>query len=118
MLLNEIPSPAFAISKDGKVTVFLPELAGEPDNPVISYLFEDSLFFKRMADTGCPITGVPEEVVDRLHNADKMLVIEIDLDKVVDLNDGKISDPSEVFKRYYEVSIDRSSFAETAVDAI
>lgn len=118
MLLNEIPSPAFAVSRDGKVTVFLPELAGKPENPVISYLFEDSLFFKRMEDTGCPITGVPEDVIDHLHNADKMLVIEIDLDKVADLNSGKISNPSEVFKRYYEVSIDRASFAENAVDAI
>ena len=118
MLLKEIPSPAFAVSTDGKVTVFLPELAGEPENPEISYLFEDSLFFKRTADAGCPITGVPEDVVQSLRNADKMLIIEIDLDKVVDLNDGKISDPAEVFKRYYEASIDKDSFAEKAVDAI
>ncbi|MBR1945325.1 MAG: hypothetical protein IJ846_03430 [Alphaproteobacteria bacterium] len=118
MLLNEIPSPAFAVSKEGRVTVFLPELAGEPENPEISYLFEDSLFFKRTADAGCPITGVPEDIVQNLRNADKMLVIEIDLDKVVDLNDGKISDPAEVFKRYYEAIINRDSFAEKAVDAI
>ena len=45
MLLNEIPSPAFAVNKDGKVTVFLPELAGEAEKPEISYLFEHSLFF-------------------------------------------------------------------------
>ncbi|MBR1777916.1 MAG: hypothetical protein IJ752_04950 [Alphaproteobacteria bacterium] len=118
MLLNEISSPAFAISKDGKVTVFLPELAGEPENPEISYLFENSLFFKRMADAGCPITGVPEDVVQQLRNAEKMLIIEINLDKVVDLNDGKISDPSDVFKRYYEATINKESFAEKAVDAI
>ena len=118
MLLNEIPSPTFAVNKEGKVSVFLPELAGEPENPEISYLFESSLFFKRMSDAGCPITGVPDEIMQHLRTADKMLVIEVDLDKVVDLNDGKISDPADVFKRYYEATINRDSFSENAVDAI
>ena len=118
MLLNEIYSPAFAISKNGKVTVFLPELIGEPEHPEISYLFEHSLFFKRAADTGCPITGVPEDVVQQLRNTDKMLIIEIDLDKVSDLNSGRLADPSKVFRRYYEATINRDSFAEKSVDAI
>ena len=118
MLLEEIYSPAFAISKNGKVTVFLPELVGEPETPEISYLFENSLFFKRAAGTGCPITGVPEDVVQQLRSSDKMLGIEIDLDKVSELNEGRLTDPSKVFKRYYEAMIDRDSFAENSVDAI
>lgn len=32
MLLNELPSPAFTVNKEGKVTVFLPELAGKSGN--------------------------------------------------------------------------------------
>ena len=118
MLLNELPSPAFAVSKEGKVTVFLPELAGEPENPEISYLFEGTLFFKRMPGTGCPITGVPEDIIEHLHNSEKMLVIEMDLDKIIDLNDGRLSDAADVFKRYYEATINKESFAEKAVDAI
>ena len=96
----------------------MPELAGDPDKPEISYLFESSLFFKRMADAGCPITGVPEEIMQHLRPADKMLIIEVDLDKVVDLNDGKIADPVNVFKRYYEATINRDSFSENAIDTI
>lgn len=118
MLLNEIPSPAFAVNKDGKVTVFLPELAGEAEEPKISYLFENSLFFLRGPDAGCTITGVADEIVDYLRTAEKCLIIEIDLDKVMDLEEGKIADPAGVFKRYYEAVIDKESFAEKAVDAI
>ena len=118
MLLNEIPSPAFAVNKNGKVTMFLPELAGSPEKPEISYLFEGVLFFKRMPNTGCSITGVPEDIIEHLHNYEKMLIIEMDLDKIVDLNDGRLSDPADVFKRYYEAVIDKESFAEKAVDVI
>lgn len=118
MLLNELPSPAFAVSKEGKVTVFLPELAGEPENPEISYLFEGTLFFKRMPGTGCPITGVSEDIIEHLQNSEKMLVIEMDLDKIIDLNDGRLSDAADVFKRYYEATINKESFAEKAMDAI
>lgn len=118
MLLNELPSPAFAVNKEGKVTVFLPELAGEPENPEISYLFDGALFFKRMPETGCPITGVPEDIIEHLHNSDKMLIIEMNLDKIIDLNDGCLSDAADVFKRYYEAAVNKESFAEKAVDAI
>ncbi len=116
MLLNELPSPAFTVNKEGKVTVFLPELAGKPENPEISYLFEGVLFFKRMPDTGCPITGVPENIIEHLYNSEKMLVVEIDLNKVAELNDGLLSDPAGVFKRYYEAVINKGSFAERAAD--
>ena len=118
MLLNEIPSPAFAVNKDGKVTVFLPELAGEAEKPEISYLFEHSLFFKRTSDSGCAITGVSDEIIDYLRTAEKCLVVEIDLDKVVDLDEGRITDPAGVFKRDYEAVSNRESFDEKAVDAI
>ncbi len=116
MLLNELPSPAFTVNKEGKVTVFLPELAGKPEDPEISYLFEHSLFFKRTSDSGCPITGVPENIIKHLYNSEKMLVVEIDLNKVAELNDGLLSDPAGVFKRYYEAVINKGSFAERAAD--
>ena len=118
MLLNEIPSPAFAVNKEGKVSVFIPELTGDAEKPEISYLFENTLFFKRTPDSGCAITGVSDEIMDYLRTTEKCLVVEIDLDKVIDLDEGKLADPAGVFKRYYEALIDKASFAEKAVDAI
>lgn len=110
MLLNELPSPAFTVNKEGKVSVFLPELAGEPENPEISYLKEGVLLFKRMPNAGCPVTGVPKKIIEHLRHAEKMLVIEIDLNKVVDLNDGRLADAADTFKRYYEAVVNRESF--------
>lgn len=115
MQINEIPSPAFAVNEEGKVSVFLPELAGEARNPEISRLDEHTLLFKRTPDSACTVTAVPSEIIKRLSVAEKMLVVEVDLSKVVDLNDKKITDPAETFKRYYEVAIDTGSFSRDNV---
>ncbi len=118
MLLNEIPSPACTINKEGKISIFIPELAGEAEKPEIGYFLENALFFKRTPDSGCAITGVSDDVMDFLRNSEKCLIVEIDLDKVVDFDEGKITDPVGMFKRYYEVSVDRSSFPEKREDTI
>ena len=57
--LSMIPTTTGAAKAVGLV---LPELAGKPEDPEISYLFEGVLFFKRTSDSGCPITGVPENL--------------------------------------------------------
>lgn len=85
MEINELPSPMFVANDDGRLTVFLPAFEGEPESPTLSKKDEKTLYFQRSAGGDCLFTDVPEDVMTALSQVEKMLVIESNIEKSIDI---------------------------------
>lgn len=105
MQIEELPSPTFILNENGNVTVFIPEMQGEPEGPRISGVGKNTLFFNRSAGEGCRLTYITDEVMAALGRVDKCLVIELDLDKVVDLYEQDSAGLEAAFKKVYEAEV-------------
>lgn len=112
MLIDEIPSPTFALNENGNVTVFIPEMMGEPSNPTVSWADETTLLFRRSPEGACHLTYVTDESMSRLGKVEKCLVIELDMEKVVDLYDQVSPDLESAFKKVYEAKVENASFVQ------
>lgn len=106
MKINEIPSPTFAVNKQGRVSVFLPAFEGEPDNPHFSYKTDSSILFNRTAEEACILSGLSEDVMGLLKESQKCLIIEVDLEKAAVSLETEKNDIEESFHRLYEVTVD------------
>lgn len=109
MQIDELPSPTFALNENGNVTVFIPEMQGEPDAPRITGTDKNTLFFQRSAKEGCRLTYITDEVMAALGKVKKCLVIELDMDRVVSLYETDASGLEDAFKKVYEADV---SFAQ------
>ncbi len=85
MEVNELPSPMFVANEEGRLTVFLPAFDGEPEKPVLTKKDETTLHFRRSASGDCLLTEIPEEVMEALAGVNKMLVVESNVMKSIDI---------------------------------
>ena len=120
MDINELPSPQFVINEAGMISVFLPAFEGEPDKPVLTKKDDDTLNFQRSADGSLLLTKIDKAVMSSLKKAKKILVVETNVLKSIDVLDRALSsyikseeaDPEKAQKeimdtveRAYEVAV-------------
>lgn len=91
MDINELPSPQFVINEAGMISVFLPAFEGEPEKPVLSKKDDATLHFQRSADGDVLLTGIDENVMQALSGVQKILVIETNVLKSIDVLDKALS---------------------------
>ncbi|MBO4519851.1 MAG: hypothetical protein J5787_01450 [Alphaproteobacteria bacterium] len=91
MDINELPSPQFLINEAGMISVFLPAFEGEPDNPVLTKKDEKTLHFQRSANGDILLTEIDEAVMQALAETKKILVIETNVLKSIDVLDKALS---------------------------
>lgn len=85
MEINEIPSPAFVKNDKGMITVFLPAFEGNPENPTLTSLNENTLHFQRSQTGDINLTNIDPEIINELKNVSKILVVETNILKSIDL---------------------------------
>ena len=91
MDINELPSPQFVINEAGMISVFLPAFEGEPDKPVLTKKDDDTLNFQRSADGSLLLTKIDKAVMSSLKKAKKILVVETNVLKSIDILDKALS---------------------------
>lgn len=117
MELNEIKNPQFVKNDKGMISVFLPAFKGEPENPVLTKKDETTLHFQFNTKGDIDLTEIPEEVMTDLASVSKILVVEINAMKSMDILEKSIDaltknkEPSadtnimDAVQRAYEVSV-------------
>lgn len=101
MEINEIPAPAFVKNDKGMITVFLPAFEGNPENPTIKAINENTLHFQRSKTGDINLTNIDAEIMNELKNVSKILVVETNVLKSIELLEkaldnlakNKIADP-------------------------
>ena len=91
MDINELPSPQFVINEAGMISVFLPAFEGEPQSPVLSKKDDATLHFQRSADGDVLLTKIDENVMQALAEVQKILVVETNVLKSMDVLDKALS---------------------------
>ena len=91
MDINELPSPQFIINEAGMISVFLPAFQGEPEAPVLSKKDDKTLHFQRSANGDVLLTDIDEAVMQALAGVQKILVIETNVLKSIDVLDKALS---------------------------
>ena len=91
MEINELPSPQFIVNEAGMISVFLPAFTGEPKNPVLSKKDDKTLHFQRSADGDLLLTGIDEEIMAALAQVKKILIIETNVMKSIDMIDKSLT---------------------------
>ena len=91
MDINELPSPQFVINEAGMISVFLPAFEGEPQSPVLSKKDDATLHFQRSADGDVLLTKIDENVMQALAEVQKILVVETNVLKSIDVLDKALS---------------------------
>ena len=91
MDINELPSPQFLINEAGMISVFLPAFEGEPEKPVLSKKDDKTLHFQRSANGDILLTDIDEAVMEALAETKKILVIETNVLKSIDVLDKALS---------------------------
>ncbi len=91
MDINELPSPQFVINETGMISVFLPAFEGEPSTPTISKKDQTTLHFQRSPQGDVLLTNINEETMLALADVKKILVIETNVLKGIDLLDKALS---------------------------
>lgn len=91
MDINELPSLQFVMNEAGMVSVFMPAFEGEPSNPVITKKDDTTLHFQRSPDGDVLLTKIEPEVMQALTGVKKMLVIETNVLKSIDVLDKALS---------------------------
>ena len=91
MDINELPSPQFVINEAGMISVFLPAFEGEPEKPVLSKKDDKTLHFQRSANGDILLTNIDEAVMQALAEVKKILVIETNVLKSIDVLDKALS---------------------------
>ncbi len=91
MDINELPSPQFVINEAGMISVFLPAFEGEPSAPVLSKKDDTTLHFQRSADGDLLLTDIDEATMQALAGVKKLLVIETNVLKSIDVLDKALS---------------------------
>lgn len=91
MEINELPSPQFIVNEAGMISVFLPAFTGEPKKPVLSKKDDKTLHFQRSADGDLLLTGIDEEIMAALAQVKKILIIETNVMKSIDMIDKSLT---------------------------
>ncbi|MBR1944822.1 MAG: hypothetical protein IJ846_00820 [Alphaproteobacteria bacterium] len=91
MDINELPSPQFVINEAGMISVFLPAFEGEPKAPVLSKKDDKTLHFQRSAEGDILLTNIDEAVMQALAEVKKILVIETNVLRSIDVLDKALS---------------------------
>lgn len=118
MDINELPSPQFMKNEAGMISVFLPAFEGEPEKPVLTKKDATTLHFQRSAKGDILLTQIDEEVMNDLAKASKILVVETNVLKSIDLLDKALNayakseaaetsedDVMDMIERAYEVEV-------------
>ena len=118
MDINELPSPQFMKNEAGMISVFLPAFEGEPEKPVLTKKDATTLHFQRSAKGDILLTQIDEEVMNDLEKASKILVIETNVLKSIDMLDKALTayaksetaetsegDVMDMIERAYEVVV-------------
>lgn len=85
MELNELPSPRFTVNEAGMVSVFLPAFEGEPEGAFLEKKDGATLRFVRAENADVLLTDIGPEVMEALGSAEKILIIETNVMKSIDL---------------------------------
>lgn len=85
MELNALPSPQFVMNDAGMISVFLPAFEGEPDGAFLEKKDNKTLRFVRAENADILLTDIESEVMEALKSADKVLVVETNVMKSIDL---------------------------------
>ena len=91
MEINELPSPQFIVNEAGMISVFLPAFTGEPKKPVLSKKDDKTLHFQRSADGDLLLIGIDEEIMAALAQVKKILIIETNVMKSIDMIDKSLT---------------------------
>ena len=91
MDINELPSPQFVINEAGMISVFLPAFEGEPESPVLTKKDDDTLIFQRSADGSLLLTKIDKTVMNTLKKKKKILIVETNVLKSIDVLDKALS---------------------------
>lgn len=119
MEINELPSPQFIVNEAGMISVFLPAFTGEPKAPFLSKKDDSTLIFQRSANGDVALTGIDGEIMTALAGVKKILVIETNIMKSIDMLDkslnaclkpeskdaGQDQNVMDVIERAYEAEI-------------
>ena len=110
VLVNEFPSPTFAVNEQGRVSIFLPAMQHEPDNPVLSRQEPGVLFFQRTPEEGGFLTCLSEQSMEDIRKVDMCLIIEMDMEKIAEMAQSEDPDLESAFYRIYEARVEQASF--------
>ena len=91
MEIKELPSPQFVINEAGMISVFLPAFEGEPEGAVLSKKDDNTLHFQRSSDGDILLTNIDDNVMQALKGVQKVLVIETNVLKSIDILDKALS---------------------------
>ena len=122
MEINQIPSPQFMINELGMFSLFLPAFEGEPDAPALSRKNETTLVFKRSKGGEIDLVEIEPEIVEALKDIKKLLVVETNVLKSIDLLDKALGaqlkpdsiDP-EAFQKELKEAIERAYEIDVSV---
>lgn len=122
MEINELPSPRFTINETGMISVFLPSFEGEPREPLLTKKDETTLHFRRSDDSDVLLTEIEPEVMEALHETQKILVIETNIAKSIKVLEnalnayaGQAAGDSEDAEKQVMDTIDRAYEIEVRV---
>lgn len=73
------------MNEAGLITVFLPAFEGEPKEPILSKKGDDALHFQRSDEGDVVLTEINEEVMSALSHVQKLLVVETNVLKSIDV---------------------------------
>ena len=90
MELNEIENPQFVKNDKGMISVFLPAFKGEPENPTLTKKDETTLHYQFNATGDIDLIKIPAEVMADLASVQKILVVEINTVKSIDVLEKSI----------------------------
>ena len=118
MAINELPSPQFVKGEAGMISVFLPAFEGEPEKPLLTKKDAATLHFQRSPKGDILLTQIDEDVMKDLSGVSKILVIETNVLKSIDMLDKALTayaksedagttedDVMDMIERAYEVAV-------------
>ena len=91
MDINELPSPQFVKNEAGMISVFLPAFEGEPEKPLLTKKDAATLHFQRSPKGDILLTQIDEDVMKDLSGVSKILVIETNVLKSIDMLDKALT---------------------------
>ncbi|MCQ2914007.1 MAG: hypothetical protein MJ247_02300 [Alphaproteobacteria bacterium] len=92
MDMNEISGPMFIKNDKGMISVFLPAFVGPIENPVITKKNETTLHFQRSSKGDIDLTNIDPEIMKELAGVSKILVIEANVAKTLNVMDKSLED--------------------------
>lgn len=88
METDRIPCPLFLINDEGRIVLYLPAFEGLPGKAVLKFHDKETLQFVRSETSDVLLTDVDPDIMIALSKVSRVLVLELDADKCIDLTEA------------------------------